>query len=209
MRKFCESKHIKGKERRIRSMKKSIFSKVGAAAMVLTLVTASLVGGTFAKYTTTVTGKAQVSTAKWDVKFQDGVTEITTDKPITLKATNSEGVVTDKIAPGSFGELELTVNGSGAEVDFDYTVDLKAAEDNTFKGLVFYSDAARENAITFPYKSANGVKLGDTETLSIYWDWKSVESDQSSDGNKTNLTYDLTMTATQKTPTSTEPTVAP
>lgn len=177
--------------------------------MVLTLVTASLVGGTFAKYTTTVAGKAQVSTAAWAVKFKEGATEITKDTIITLKAKNSEGVVTDKIAPGSYGELALTVDGSGAEVDFTYTVDLKAADGNTFTGLAFYSDVDRKNEITFPYTQANGVKLGTTDTLSIYWDWKSTESDQSSDGAKTNLTYDLTMTATQKTPTSTEPTVAP
>lgn len=187
-------------------MKKSIFSKVGAAAVVLTLVTASLVGGTFAKYTTTVNGKAQVSTAAWAVKFKDGATEIKADQPITLKATNSEGVAANKIAPGSYGALALTVDGSTTEVDFDYTIDLKAATGNTL-GLTFYSDAARNTAISFPYTSPNGVKAGADDTLTIYWEWKNTDSDQSPDAGQSDLAYDLTMTATQKTPT--EPTTAP
>ena len=45
-------------------MKKSIFGKIGAAAVVLTLVTSSLVGGTFAKYTSSASASGKVTAAK-------------------------------------------------------------------------------------------------------------------------------------------------
>ncbi|MBS6955305.1 MAG: hypothetical protein KH230_18975 [Enterocloster asparagiformis] len=51
-------------------MKKSIFAKIGAAAVVLTLVTSSLVGGTFAKYVTNAKGTATATVAEWGVTFK-------------------------------------------------------------------------------------------------------------------------------------------
>ena len=51
-------------------MKKSIFGKIGAAAVVLTLVTSSLVGGTFARYATEKSATATAAVAQWNVSFK-------------------------------------------------------------------------------------------------------------------------------------------
>ena len=46
-------------------MKKNHAARLGALALALTLVSTCLMGGTLAKYTTTVTGTATATVAKW------------------------------------------------------------------------------------------------------------------------------------------------
>ena len=65
-------------------MKKSIFGKIGAAAVVLTLVTSSLVGGTFAKYVTNASAKANVTVASWGVTFNKDENASFDNQTITL-----------------------------------------------------------------------------------------------------------------------------
>ncbi|MDD4565910.1 MAG: hypothetical protein PHE79_10620, partial [Eubacteriales bacterium] len=65
-------------------MKKNWIARIGFLALVLTLVTASLVSGTFAKYTTAVSGKDTVRVAKFDVAVGDGATTFTTGTAIDI-----------------------------------------------------------------------------------------------------------------------------
>ena len=100
--------------------------RIGLLALVLTLVTASLVSGTFAKYVTTVSGTGTVQVAKWAVALKEGETEQTADFDIDLRNTavgigdvdqtglNEEAV---RIAPGTSGSFSLTYDTIGTEVD--------------------------------------------------------------------------------------------
>ena len=57
-------------------MKKNRILKLGLLALTLTLVTASLVSGTFAKYITTASGTGAVSVAKWHATVSDGTSTV-------------------------------------------------------------------------------------------------------------------------------------
>lgn len=197
-------------------MKKSIFGKIGAAAVVLTLVTGSLVGGTFAKYTSTVTGTGKATVAAWKIAMKEGEKNaITSDKfNFDLINLNSGAASEDgKIAPGSKGEIQFTIDGTGTQVEYTYSV----SADITSLGSVpikFYSDEARtpDKEITFTGNTAevaSGEVLLDSEskvkTASIYWAWDSTTdtADTTLGEAETAITgtIDVSITATQKVPT--------
>lgn len=192
-------------------MKKSIFTKMGAAAMVLTLVTASLVGGTFARYTSTVSGTATATAAKWDVKFTKNDADKTTMENATIKLTPkvTTGKAANTIVPGDTGEFDIVIDGSNTEVDFNYSIYLTAANEigaNELTGIKFYSDAEMNTEITAdtPLKEESTIAFNSEQkkiTKKIYW---KLASD-GSDANDTLLagktaTYTITMSATQVTP---------
>lgn len=172
-------------------MKKNIFTKIGAAAVVLTLVTASLVGGTFAKYTSTVSATGTASVAKWAVAFKEGAdnTLETGKAAVVLKNENTKAAVKDgEIAPGSFGTIELTIDGTGSEVGYKYTV---TANNQGINGvpITFYSDAERKTKIDFTGNEAEVgtgtvalANVGTPKTVELYWAW-----DSASDTTDTNL----------------------
>lgn len=187
-------------------MKKSIFSKLGAGALVLTLVTASLVGGTFAKYTSTVTGSATATVAKWAVDLKSGGTSV---EGATLKLENANVAITttdNKLAPGTHGTLALTLDGTGTEVDYTYTVtldktslggipiDFYEGTDNTGTPITFAGNTAELK------KDAVGTKT--TENINIYWEWDTASSDTDDTAlgeAGTSGALALEMVATQKT----------
>lgn len=189
-------------------MKKSIFTKMGAAAMVLTLVTASLVGGTFAKYTSTVSGTATATAAKWDVKFTKNDANKTTMENATINLTPkvTTGKAENTIVPGDTGEFDIVIDGSNTEVDFNYSIYLTAAEGNTLTGITFFSDADMKNEITdsAPLTETSTIAFDaadKTITKTIYWQLASdgVDSNDTLLAGKT-ATYTITMSATQVTP---------
>lgn len=178
-------------------MKKSIFTKVGAAAVVLTLVTASLVGGTFAKYTSSASGSAKATIAKWDVAFTGNSTEFTKDLEIALEGTGADKTV----APGDTGELVLAVNAKNTQVDVDYTITLPTTSTEGTSYLKFYlkkDDGTREE-IKAPVTGK--IKATDTKKTfeqTLVWELASIDdtgSDNAMQG-KTE-TYAFSITAEQ------------
>ena len=168
-------------------MKKNRMMRLASVLLVLTLLTTSVISGTFAKYTSTVTGSATATVAKWSFEVND--TEIATTTPATVTfnlfdtSTNFDeagnDVVNGKIAPGTKGSFNFKVENT-SEVSAKYTITFGATfptgiDGNRFK---FYSDAAMTNEISVvdgKYAAANGVEIevGDTEadTVTVYWQW--------------------------------------
>lgn len=161
-------------------MKKSIFSKVGAAAVVLTLVTASLVGGTFAKYTTTVNGTATATAAKWSIALEKGDAALSDAFTMNLANENTSITTTDnKLAPGASGKIELSIDGTGSEIGYHYSV---KANGSNLKGLpiVFYTNkddkaGSTVNISTGEVEITKGdvelSKVGTAVPVVIYWEW--------------------------------------
>ncbi|WP_276849964.1 hypothetical protein [Enterocloster lavalensis] len=190
-------------------MKKSIFGKIGAAAVVLTLVTSSLVGGTFAKYVTKVTGTATGTVAHWGVKFTDTENNEYTSENAKLTLTGSGEKNT--ILPGDRGTITINLDGSSADVGFTYTVDITGADTgNTLADkLVFYSD----NSYSELKKLDNGHLEGTVEysenmnrVIEVYWELPASTNadDDAKNAEDTALAgleaaYDITMKAEQIT----------
>lgn len=204
-------------------MKKSIFTKVGAAAVVLTLVTASLVGGTFAKYTSTVSGTAKATVAQWKIAVKDSADTALSDKfDLSIVNSNDALATTDgKVAPGASGSFEIKIDGTGSEVGYSYSVKATDVSMNNIP-LKFYSDAKMEKEIAgvkdatadIPVELAKGdVELADVGTaksVPVYWKWDPASTDDADNALGTAATaptgtISITVTAEQYSPTSTAP----
>lgn len=130
-------------------MKKGLVSKLGATAVVLTLVTASLVGGTFARYTKEVIGTASVKVAKFNLDTTDVATlDFGLISPIA-KTTTQEIVITSDSDVAVEGSLEVTL-GTGLPTDWaSMTIQEKGGQDPA-KTLV----AGTASTLTFTMPAA-------------------------------------------------------
>ena len=173
-------------------MKKSIFGKIGAAAVVLTLVTSSLVGGTFAKYATYVDATAKATVAKWGVAFKDGEDVISDSTEIKLLGSGQDG----KILPGDDKSFTINIAGSGSDVGFDYTIKIAPATEgpnDLYDKVVFYTKNAegtvtqitQDNGITgtVAYSTTTGKMDRDIE---IFWKLPESTTNEGADAEKLN-----------------------
>ena len=164
-------------------MKKNRTLRVSALLLALTLITTCLVGGTFAKYTSSTTGNDVATVAKWSFKVNGA--EFATTSPQTLSFnlfdtindtgnTADEADVADtKIAPGTAGKFALEVKNE-SEVNAKYTV--KLTETNASEVPLQYSvdgttweDSIAEVAMTNYTDKA--IAMNGTETVTVYWRW--------------------------------------
>lgn len=102
-------------------MKKNWFLRIGLISLVLALATTCLLGGTFAKYTTTVSGSDSIEVAKFAFKATDVDDLELTGAEINLFAdakTDATGTVeTGMFAPGVYGTFSIVLDNTGSDVD--------------------------------------------------------------------------------------------
>ncbi|MDD4493247.1 MAG: hypothetical protein PHV32_02685 [Eubacteriales bacterium] len=133
-------------------MRKNRIFILFAVVLVLTLVSTSLVAGTYAKYTKEVTGTDTARVAKFAFNLKDGATKLadqTTDTsldPISINLfdTVDEGLYSNGlngtfIAPGTTGSLELSVDNL-SEVDIAVAFDLTETNDDSIP--IYYTIGA-------------------------------------------------------------------
>ncbi len=117
-------------------MKKNKMLRMASALLVLTLLTTSIIGGTFAKYTTASTSQDTARVAKWGVTISmsadkgffkstyktDDTAKQTSLENSVVAATNNPSSTQDKVvAPGTTGSTTFTVAGT-PEVAFELKV---------------------------------------------------------------------------------------
>lgn len=149
-------------------MKKSIFGKIGAAAVVLTLVTSSLVGGTFAKYVTNASGSATATLAKWGVTFKKDASTNFDQQTVSLEGTGNNKT----LLPGDKGKFDIIIDGSQAEVGFEYSISLTRKDGTLTDAVKFYETDARTEAVTeITGEMGYGTKEDGTtnKTVTVYW----------------------------------------
>mgnify|MGYP003302086622 CR=1 FL=1 len=189
-------------------MKKKTKKIIGIVCAILLIVLLQAIGITYAKYIASESGSGHAKVAKWAFQIvKDG--EET--KTINLASTvDKETLIDGKIAPGTSGTFEISVDASGSEVDLDYTIEF-ANEKNKPNNLVFVYKGLN-------YKSLSDIKIsGKIENYkenkvkneSITWKWN-YETGKTEDEITTNdkldtqdaekiaqYTFDIITTATQ------------
>jgi len=113
---------------------KNKFMRLAAVMLMLCLVTCCAIGGTFAKYTTDVSGDDTARVAYWG--FTDTNTSVSIDNLFLDGTYDSEtGILTggdDLIAPGSKNDVDVLVEYSGSVTpEVDYTITVAFDETNS------------------------------------------------------------------------------
>ena len=137
-------------------MKTNWIARLGVLALVLTLITTSLVSGTFAKYTTAASGTDTVRVAKFDVAVTDGATPFTTATPIDIfKTVGDTGVFSDDIiAPGTTGDFDIVISNK-SEVKVSATLAFAETNPNDVPIYYVYNTQRYSSVLTGTYTGDN------------------------------------------------------
>lgn len=179
---------------------KKYSGRLAAAAVALTLVSTCLLGGTMARYTTTVEGKGTATVADWQFKVNEET------ENFTVALEDGSGTTADgKLVPGSEGSFEIRIDGTGSEVAIDYEAVFSNIK-NKPANLKFYSDSAyaTEIADLSAYQDVKGTIEADAAdkkaTHTIYWKWPYNDSTADTVPTEKSMTFDIAVTGTQQNP---------
>ena len=159
----------------------SMMVRLVAVLAVTMMFTMCLVGGTFAKYTSSGTGTDTATVAKWS--FKVGETDIATSDTFTfdlfktIKDSNGTDNESDMnpvdgtiIAPGTQGSFDLVLTNA-SQVTAQYAIDYTVTNNNDIPvkfsvdgGTTWTDDLADVNA-------TNIVHTNGTATITVQWKW--------------------------------------
>lgn len=183
--------------------KNNLKNRIFIFGFVLLLLTTAGASWTLAKYTTSVSGQATATIAKWSFKANgsDGTSEFKVD----LNETSNQNVASGKIAPGSSGSFDIEIDASGSETALDYKIEFSDITD-PIANLKFYQDAEHKQEISdlTTTTALNGtIAVSETKNKvikTVYWEWK-----EGSDAADTaiglaggTMTFKIKVTGTQK-----------
>lgn len=178
-------------------MRKNRLFILGIFTVMVALVSLSLVSGTWAKYTSTVSGSDSARVAKWSVLFEGAdaaqVDTFTFDLFNTaLKDSdgNTETDVTGKdgavvIAPGTQGEFVFNLENK-SEVTAAYAIDFTVTNANDIPVQFKLNSGEWVNSIDdldIAFDDADSptsnplAALTGTDTVTIYWRWNYAGTD--------------------------------
>ena len=90
-------------------------------AIILACLVA-IIGGTYARFTSSGTANATVTLAKWNVKLNgQDISRETKNLDVALTFDNNQYVKEGKIAPGRTAHFDVELDPTGSEVAIDYT----------------------------------------------------------------------------------------
>ncbi|MDO5556303.1 MAG: hypothetical protein Q4G09_06850 [Clostridia bacterium] len=157
-------------------MKKRSTVTLLAVLLLITVIVASIVAGTYARYANTVTATA----ANWS--FTAGlntpqVTSLNLYDTITDVATTYPNLTEDTIAPGTSGSFTVNLDGTGSEVGIKYTIGITLPSgEGVPTGLTFLVDGQAVSATGYEgYISLADLTDEDTSkgkvTKTVTWAW--------------------------------------
>ena len=177
-------------------MKTNRVLKLAVLALVMTLVTSSLVSGTYAKYATSVTGTGTAVVAKWVAKFGGETAASTENFSFNLTDTADTNVVNGRIAPGTEGSFKLSYDTSGSQVARKIKATMSPISITELPQLKFYSDSAKNAQITdgVLIEEDFGASEAGTGAATIYWEW-AFDGDDAADtaDGIAEATYNMTI----------------
>ncbi len=160
--------------------KENKLTKVAIFALLIAIVAIVLVSGTYAKYTTSLTGTDKVQIAKWawnisDADIDANTTTYTLDLFSTIKdtatygTTNEAHVIDGKIAPGTTGEFNIQITNK-SEVDAEYSVTF--GQENPLGAAIEYSTDGGNTWGTVAVLDVDTTPIAQNQTVTVPVQWR-------------------------------------
>lgn len=190
-------------------MKNKTKRTVKILCAVLLIVLLQVMGYTYAKYIAQEGGTGRAEVAKWAFQI---VKEGAQTKTINLADTvDKDSLVDGKIAPGTTGTMEITLDATGSEVDVDYELKFEN-EKNRPTNMRFRCEGKEYDTLTEIIPVIGKLKHDSQSkqrrvVLSWWWDYEKGKTEEeitandlidTEEANKiTEYTFDIIATATQ------------
>lgn len=175
-------------------MKENKILKFTGFVMLLAIIAFALVSGTYAKYTSSASGSATATIAKWDIKAGKTGEEvsITGANPTVsfdlfdtiLDAETGEAetdVVANKIAPGTMGSFELSIKND-SEVNAEYTIQFAIDQEDLPLEFRINDGDWTSDLTAIPTTTLN---MNESDIAKVEWRWAYERTD--GDGVDTGL----------------------
>lgn len=164
-------------------MKKNRLFVLGIITMFVAILSLTLVSGTMARYTSTVSGSDTATVAKWQWSYK-GSTITNYSNPVTfglfdtindtLNGADEEDVADELIAPGTKGSFELKFKNE-SEVTGKVSVSFSSSEE--VKPIVYSLDGTNWVGTIAELNFADEVvAMGAELTKTVYWQWAFEET---------------------------------
>lgn len=190
-------------------MKNKTRKIIGIICAIMLIIAIQVIGITYAKYLTEEKGTGSAEVTKWSFQIEKSGTQTKTVK--LIDPVNKDYLTNGKIAPGTEGTIVITLDGTGTEVDIEYSVKFEN-EQNKPTNLKFTYNGVEYNSLS-EIKNLKGTIKHNGETLKkniiISWRWeyetgKTAEEIAANDvidtndaNNITEYTFDIIATGTQ------------
>lgn len=196
-------------------MRKNRLFVLGIITMFVAILSLTLVSGTMARYTSTVSGQDDTRVAKWaftvsDESYGNGGSavseEFTFDLFNTIEDTlgGTESDISDNtgtiIAPGTCGSFILSLKNT-SEVTAEYSINFTVTKTDADLPIQFSIDNVNWYDDLEDISADGTTKLASktgTTTVTVQWKWEIGPNDGSADANDTALGIDGTATVTVK-----------
>jgi len=158
-----------------KSKKKHTGSNILIIMLILIILASTGIGlYSWAKYRTTVEGTATGQIAKWSFKVTDGNSQTDTIDFIMSRKDNNASVAENKLAPGTYGELEIEIDASETETALTYIIEGETT--NLPTNIKLYSNPERTEELIvvngkFSYGGYMSLQEIGKRTEIIYWEW--------------------------------------
>lgn len=194
-------------------MKRNKIFVLGLVAAFVAILSLTLVSGTWAKYTSTVTGSSSAKVAKWAFSYDGTENAATQFENVdfelfkTINDTKDGSVETDvlegRIAPGTMGKFSFVLTNLG-EVTANATVEFTLTNEGNIPLKFYKSDGTELKADDkgkYTITADNLDYLGKTggtnsRTLEVTWKWVFEDNTTATDNNDTALGLAGTATVT-------------
>lgn len=181
---------------------------------LLLVITLSFIGGqVYSKYVARVKGEGIAEVATWKFKVNNQEEQVQT---INLKSTfNNKTLINNKIAPGTSGDFNIIVDGTGSDVGINYTINFMN-ENNKPQNLKFVYNSTEYGSINELTQVLSGtIDANEEEKSRIFligwkWEYETGDTDDEIAGNDVidtqnakdilNYTFDIVVTGTQVQP---------
>ncbi len=167
-------------------MKENRLVKITSFVMLLTVVALTLVSGTYAKYTSSVTTTTATATvAKWDIKagVKGSELSITGSNPTiafnlfetindTLNHAAETDVNTGKIAPGTEGSFEFSIkNDSEVSAEYSLTYNVTNAGNVPIEFSIDDGSTWTTSLANVAASADTKILAGNSKSVTVQWRW--------------------------------------
>ena len=190
-------------------MKNKTRKIIGIICAIMLIIAIQVIGITYAKYLIEEKGTGSAEVAKWSFQIEKSGTQTKTVK--LMDPEYKDFLTKGKIAPGTDGTIVITLDGTGTEVDIEYSLKF-ANEQNKPTNLKFTYNGVKYNSLS-EIKNLKGIIKYNEQTLKkdiiITWRWEyetgnTAEEIATNDAidtrdanNSAQYTFDIIATGTQ------------
>ena len=183
----------------------SMMVRLVAVLAVTMMFTMCLVGGTFAKYTSSGTGTDTATVAKWDIRvngseiaksdtFTFDLFQTITDSDLTSAETDIAPADGSIIAPGTSGKFSIAIQNL-SQVNATYTIDYTVTNTNNIPVEFSTNGTDWKRDINALDVTDVAIGLGTDTTVTVQWRWVFAGNDTTDTALGSAATATLTVAA--------------